>query len=221
MAWFDESNRVVQNRLDREIAKAIAHLRSRDAVVAALIDAHGPCKLDATRDYFVLMMGTVISQQLSTKAARSIYDRLFDTLGGKSRPRRRPRLRPKDILAATDQQLLGAGLSRSKVGYVRNVAAAFTSHRMGPRTFARLSDQEVVDKLTAIKGIGEWSAHMFLMFGLNRLDVFPVGDLGLRNAMVKAYGLRKNPSVKRLHRIGDAWRPYRTIGSLYLWMSYD
>jgi len=217
MAWFDENNRVAQTSgLDREIEKAMAHLRSRDAVVASLIDTYGPCKLDATRDHFQLMLGTVISQQLSTKAAQSIYNRLVQELGAGGRL-----LRPKQILAATDEQLLGVGLSRSKVAYVRNVARAFASRRMGPGSFAALSDEEVVEKLTAIKGIGEWSAHMFLIFGLSRLDVFPVGDLGLRNAIVKSYRLRKNPTLKRLHRIGDAWRPYRTIGSLYLWMTYD
>jgi len=213
MAWFDENNRIVQTRLDRDIARAMTHLRARDPVVAALIDAHGPCKLDATRDYFQLMLGTVISQQLSTKAARSIYDRLVALLGGKPRPRH--------VLEASDADLLGVGLSRSKVKYVRNVAEAFAARRMGPATFARLSDDEVIERLTAIKGIGEWSAHMFLMFGLNRLDVFPIGDLGLRNAIAKQYRLRKPPSPRRLQRIGDAWRPYRTIGSLYLWMSYD
>jgi DNA-3-methyladenine glycosylase II len=213
VAWFDENNRVAQTALDREIGVALAHLRSRDPVVAALIDVHGPCKLDATRDYFQLMLGTVISQQLSTKAARSIYYRLVEMLGGKPRPRH--------VLAASDAALLGVGLSRSKVKYVRNVAEAFASRRMGPASFARLSDDEVIGRLTAIKGIGEWSAHMFLMFGLNRLDVFPIGDLGLRNAMVRQYRLRRPPSPRRLHRIGEAWRPYRTIGSLYLWMSYD
>lgn len=218
MAWFDENNRVAQKRLDREIEKAVAHLRSRDAVVASLIEAYGPCKLDATRDYFQLMLGTVISQQLSTKAAQSIYNRLVQELGGSGRGRP---LRPKQVLAATDEQLLGVGLSRSKVAYVRNVARAFASRRMGSGNFATLSDEEVIEKLTAIKGIGEWSAHMFLIFGLNRLDVFPVGDLGLRNAIVRSYRLRKNPTLKRLHRIGDVWRPYRTIGSLYLWMTYD
>lgn len=212
MAWFDERI-MTQSRLDEEIRRASRHLRKHDPVVASIVDARGLCKMTVTRNYFQLMVGTVITQQLSTKAARSIYNRLVDTLGGKPRP--------KDVLAASEAQLRGVGLSRSKVQYVRNVAHAFSAQRMGPRTFARLSDDEVIARLTAIKGIGEWSAHMFLMFGLNRLDVFPIGDLGLRNAIVREYKLRKNPSAKRLHRIGDKWRPYRTIGSLYLWMTYD
>jgi DNA-3-methyladenine glycosylase II len=92
---------------------------------------------------------------------------------------------------------------------------------MGPKTFASLDDEAVVSRLTSIKGIGDWSSHMFLIFALNRLDVFPIGDLGLRNAMFARYRLRKNTSHKRLHRIADAWRPYRTVGTLYLWKSYD
>jgi DNA-3-methyladenine glycosylase II len=92
---------------------------------------------------------------------------------------------------------------------------------MGPKTFERMADVEVVDFLSSIKGIGEWSAHMFLIFALGRLDVFPVGDLGLRNAMANAYGLKRPPSIERLGRIGDRWRPYRTIGTWYLWESYD
>jgi DNA-3-methyladenine glycosylase II len=212
MAWFDE-NIMTQARLDREVARAIEHLRPRDPVLAELIDAHGPCKLAATTSYFQLMVGTVVTQQLSTKAARSIYNRLVHTLGGK--------VRPGAVLAASDEALRGVGLSRSKVRFVKNVAEAFKTRRMGPKTFAKLSDDEVIARLTEIKGIGEWSAHMFLMFGLNRLDVFPVGDVGLRNAIVKQYKLRKNPSAARLQRIGDAWRPYRTVGSVYLWMTYD
>jgi DNA-3-methyladenine glycosylase II len=92
---------------------------------------------------------------------------------------------------------------------------------MGPKTFARLSNEEAIERLTAIKGIGEWSAHIFLIFGLGRMDVFPIGDLGLRNAMARAYNLGGAPSQRRLHRIAERWRPYRTVGSLYLWRTYD
>lgn len=213
MAWFDQSIRERQAALDREVARATRHLRRRDPVIDRIVRAHGPCTMDASRDYFQLMVGTVVTQQLSTRAARSIYNRLTGHFGG--------RLRPKAVLEARDEDLRAVGLSRSKVLYVKNVAEAFATQRMGPKTFARLSDDEAVAKVTAIKGIGEWSAHIFLMFGLARLDVFPIGDLGLRNAIVKTYGLRRNPSMKRLQRIADAWRPYRTVGSLYLWKTYD
>jgi DNA-3-methyladenine glycosylase II len=213
MAWFDPTIREPQAALDREVARATRHLRRRDPVIAATVKAHGPVSMDASSDYFQLLVGTVVTQQLSTKAAQSIYNRLTALLGG--------RLRPARVLEARDEDLRSVGLSRSKVQYVKNVAEAFTTRRMGPRTFARLSDDEVIERLTEIKGIGEWSAHIFLMFALARLDVFPVGDLGLRNAMKRAYHLRGTPSVKRLHKIADAWRPYRTVGSLYLWKTYD
>ena len=173
MAWFDQSIRERQAALDREVARATRHLRRRDPVIAGVVKRHGTCTMDATRNYFQLMVGTVITQQLSTKAARSIYNRLIERIGAQPRP--------KHILEASDTSLRDIGLSRSKVQYVKNVAEAFTTSRMGPKTFARLSDDEVIAKLTAIKGIGEWSAHMFLMFGLCRMDVFPIGDLGLRN----------------------------------------
>ncbi len=214
MAWLDDSNTSVQTGLDRRLRAACAHLRRNDPVVAALIDHHGAYRLEATTNYFQLLLETVINQQLSTKAALSIYGRLKENLGTRS-------VRPRDIMNARESDLRSAGLSRSKVTYIRNVAEAFSQSRMGPKTFARLSDEEVVARLTSIKGIGEWSAHMFLMFALNRLDVFPIGDLGLRNAMTRRYRMRKTGSLRRFHRIADKWRPYRTVGSLYLWQSYD
>jgi len=214
MAWLDSRNEVTQAGLNREIRKACAHLGACDPVVASLIDAHGPYRLKATSNYFQVLLETIVSQQLSTKAARAIYRRLVDNLG-----RRTPG--PARVRAATDSQLLGAGLSRSKATYVRNVADAFCLRRLGPKTFGRMTDAEVVDTLVSIKGIGQWSAHMFLIFALARLDVFPIGDLGLRNAMKAQYRLRRDPSDKRLHSISDRWRPYRTVGTLYLWKSYD
>ena len=224
MAWLDEETCLGDERRrgsgveDREFRKrvddAVANLRDGDPVLAELIDRHGPCTLRPSEPYFPVIVETVISQQLSTKAAKAIYSRLLRIVG-----RKKPR--PADILKITDDQLLAIGFSRSKARYVKNAAAAFRSRRMGPRTFARMSDREVTSLLMSIEGIGEWSAHMFLIFALGRLDVFPVGDLGLRNALAGAYRLRKPPSLDRLQRIGDAWRPYRTIGTWYLWESYD
>jgi DNA-3-methyladenine glycosylase II len=160
------------------------------------------------------MVETVISQQLSTRAATAIYRRLIEAVG-----RRTPR--PVDVLRLSPNTLKQAGLSRSKIEYIRNVAEAFRSRRVGHRSFKGMTDAEVVDTLTDIKGIGEWSAHMFMIFALGRLDVFPVGDLGLRNAMGRAYRMRRPPSPKRLTQIAEAWRPYRTVGTWYLWESYD
>ncbi len=205
---------LLQKNLDRDVRAACAHLRGCDPVMATLIDRYGTYRLEARTNYFQLLMGTVVSQQLSTKAAASIYARLQENLGTKSP-------RPGDVLAAREADLRSAGLSGSKVTYIRNVAEAFAKPHMGPKSFEKRSDSEVTELLTSIKGIGEWSADMFLMFALNRMNVFPVGDLGLRNAMVRQYRMRKTGSLRRFHRIAERWQPYRTVGSLYLWQSYD
>jgi DNA-3-methyladenine glycosylase II len=225
MAWLDDDMSPPESRrpprrsagvadAGSHVGDAVATLRSRDPVLSELIDLHGPCTLTTTSPYFPVLVETVVSQQLSTKAAKAIYLRLLDEVG-----RRAPR--PADILGVPDERLRAIGFSRSKAQYVKNAADAFRARRMGPKTFERMADVEVVDFLSSIKGIGEWSAHMFLIFALGRLDVFPVGDLGLRNAMANAYGLKRPPSIERLGRIGDRWRPYRTIGTWYLWESYD
>jgi DNA-3-methyladenine glycosylase II len=223
MAWLDEETNRRETRrhpgnanaqFRKRVRGAVSQLRNGDGVLADLIDRYGPCTLRPSEPYFPVMVETVISQQLSTKAARAIYGRLLDIVGAKVP-------RPTDILSIPDDRLRAIGFSSSKTRYVKSVAAAFRSGRMGAQRFARMSDGEIVSLLTSIKGIGEWSAHMFLIFALGRLDVFPVGDLGLRNAMAGAYRLRRPPSPDRLHRIGDRWRPYRTIGTWYLWESYD
>jgi len=214
MAWLDGRNSSRVTDLDRDVRSAIRHLRRRDPVVRALIDRFGPYELRGTRNAFQVMLETIVSQQLSTHAARAIYRRVAAATGGRVPT-------ATAVLALSEAELLACGLSRSKVVYARSVAAAFSSRRFDRRSFERTGDDDVMQTLTAIKGVGEWSAHMFLIFALNRLDVFPVGDLGLRKAMAARYGLRRSARPNRYHRIADAWRPYRTIGSLYLWRSYD
>ncbi len=212
MAWLDPRGASALPK-DDPMHAALRHLR-RDGVVADLIDRHGVYEFRGTRSGFQVLLETVVSQQLSTHAARAIYGRLSAAMGGRAP-------RPQDVLALSNEQLVACGLSRSKAAYVRNVADAFHARRVVPRSLARLDDAAVMESLTAIKGIGDWSAHMFLIFALRRLDVFPIGDLGLRNAMAAQYRLRRNTPVARYHRIAEAWRPYRTVGSLYLWKSYD
>jgi DNA-3-methyladenine glycosylase II len=213
MAWLDTNTSLAGGSFRTRIAEAERYLGSRDPVLSRLIDRHGPCTLRPQTPFFPVMVETVVSQQLSTKAARSIYHRLVDTVG-----RRFPR--PVDIKRLSDDSLRAIGFSRSKTRYIKNVAELFGSRRAGPRTFDRMSDEQVMAMLTSVKGIGDWSAHMFLIFALGRLDVFPVGDLGLRKALVRTYGVRK-PTLARLEKIGDRWRPYRTVGTWYLWESYD
>lgn len=214
MAWLDENRANGGGPLFRKaIAEAESYLGSRDPVLARLIERHGPCTLEPQKQYFPVMVETVISQQLSTRAARSIYLRLIDLVG-----RKHPR--PADILRIKDAELRTIGFSKSKAQYIKEVACFFRSGRTGPRVFNAMSDEEIRAALTEVRGIGDWSAHMFLIFALGRLDVFPVGDLGLRNAMARVYKLHE-PTVERLEKIGDRWRPCRTVGTWYLWESYD
>jgi DNA-3-methyladenine glycosylase II len=215
MAWLDSRNATTPPGLARRIRAAVRHLRARDPVVAGLIARFGVYDLQTTRNHFQVMLETVISQQLSTRAAASIYRRLSEALCAGRTPR------PRDVLDAGDGVLRRAGLSRAKVRYVRSLAETFASGRARPSALARASDGEVMRRLMAIDGVGEWSAHMFLIFALARLDVFPAGDLGLRKAMAAQYGLRGTPSAARLAHIAARWRPYRTVGTLYLWQSYN
>jgi DNA-3-methyladenine glycosylase II len=213
MAWLDPRGTAASRR-DADMRVAVRHVGKNDAVVAALIRRYGSHQLTTTRSPFQVMLETVVSQQLSTTAASAIYGRLSSALGPGTP-------RPNALLRLSREELLSCGLSRSKVEYVRNVALAFEERRLDRRSFAGMDDGAVSESLTSIKGVGEWSAHMFLIFALRRLDVFPIGDLGLRNAMASQYRLRRNTPLSRYHRIADAWRPYRTVGSLYLWKSYD
>jgi DNA-3-methyladenine glycosylase II len=197
-----------------DVDAAIAHLRARDAVLGSLIERVGPYPVRAQRTLFEVMLRTIVSQQLSTKAADSIYARLATAMGAGP-------ARPEKLLALTDEELRACGLSRAKTLYVRNVALDFASKRYTHRSFAQRDDAAVMEMLTSIKGVGEWSAHIFLIFALRRPDVFPIGDLGLRKAMIQTYRLRSNTKPARLHRIADAWRPYRSVASLYMWRGLD
>lgn len=197
-----------------DFTSAVAHLRRRDAVLGALIDRVGPYEIRTNRSPFEVMLQTIVSQQLSSRAADTIYARLAAAMGGGSP-------RPARILSLTDEELRACGLSRAKTAYVRNVALDFDARGYTRRSFTKLDDQTVIEALTTIKGVGDWSAHIFLIFALQRMDVFPIGDLGLRKGMLQTYGLRANTKPARLERIAEAWRPYRTVGSLYMWRGYD
>jgi DNA-3-methyladenine glycosylase II len=213
MAWLDPRG-TAASPLDDHMHAAARHLEKSDNVVSALVRRFGVYQMRSTRSPFQVMLETVVSQQLSTHAARAIYTRLSHAMGPGTP-------RPRSLLRLSHDELIACGLSRSKAEYVRNVAAEFAARRMNGRSFAPLDDAAAIETLTSIKGVGEWSAHMFLIFALHRLDVFPIGDLGLRKAMAAQYGLRKNAPESRYHRIAEAWRPYRTVGTLYLWKSYD
>jgi DNA-3-methyladenine glycosylase II len=191
-------------------------LLRRDPVLAALIRRHGPCGLVAAQraDHFSALVRAITFQQLSTKAASTIYNRLVALM-----PEGVPT--PAGFERITDDQLRAVGLSRQKSAYLRDLCGKVTSGDVALDTLDALSDEEVISALVKVKGIGRWSAEMFLIFRLLRPDVFPVDDLGIVTAVRRAYGLRKRPTADRLRKIAEPWRPYRSIASWYLWRSLD
>ncbi len=196
-------------------------LRAADPVMADLIDRFGhPDDVRAARgrrpgDAYGALVRAIVGQQLSTKAAKSIFERLVDYFGGHTPT-------PSQLLEADPEEMrAAAGLSRAKVGFLRDLAEHVERGELELDRLDELPDEEVIEQLTAVKGIGEWSAHMFLMFHLGRPDVLPVGDQGIRNAVKAQYRLRKLPDAKRMEKIAKPWRPYRTLACLYLWSSLD
>ncbi|MCK6558074.1 DNA-3-methyladenine glycosylase 2 family protein [candidate division KSB1 bacterium] len=196
-----------------ELAAAQRHLRRADPVLAQIIDRCGSCTLQPDRRYFASLVEAILSQQLSVKAAATIHARFKDLLGGQ--------VESAGILQLTDAQIRAAGISRQKMGYLRDLSTKWQDGLLHGRRLARLTDDEVIAALTQVKGIGRWTAEMFLIFSLGRLDVLPVDDLGFRNAVKKAYRLRKLPEAKRLQQIAENWRPYRSVATWYLWQSLD
>lgn len=196
-----------------DYSAAVAHLRRADPVLAKIIAQYGPCSLRLDRRYFRLLVEAILSQQLSTKAAATITARFYDVL--------QRQIVPAAILELRDTEFRSAGVSRQKTAYLRDLAAKWRAGAINPRRFARTPDEEIIAMLTQVKGIGRWTAEMFLMFALGRPDVLPVDDLGFRNALKYAYRLRKPPDAKRVHALAEKWRPYRSIATWYLWASLD
>jgi len=198
-----------------DYTRARRMLARRDPVIRDLMRAHGPCGLaDAQHtDPFTALAHAIVSQQLSTKAAATIAGRFDALLGGAPTPAR--------MTGVSDPELRGVGLSMQKIGYLRDLCARIGSGSLPLAALDTLPDDDVIAMLTEVKGIGRWTAEMFLMFRLHRPDVLPVGDLGIVKAVQRAYGLRKAPDPKRLTKIGEPWRPYRSVACWYLWASLD
>lgn len=199
--------------------KAVAALRAADPVMARLIDEHGKVvRRDLRRerpgDAYGALLRSIVGQQLSTQAARTIYGRLTDIFGGHAPT-------PRQLLSVDPERIRAAGLSRPKVAYLRDLAQHVEEGTLELERLPDLPDEEVTAQLTAIKGLGQWTADMFLMFHLGRPDILPVGDLGIRRAAQIEYRMRKLPDPKRLERVARPWRPYRTLACLYLWSSLD
>jgi DNA-3-methyladenine glycosylase II len=200
----------------RYVAAAVRHLKHADPVLARVIARVGPCRLAAERerDEFGALADAILYQQLALKAAQTIaarFRQIYATDGRGRLPR------PEELLRTPRRKLRAAGLSRQKIGYLRDLAEKTAAGKLLLGRFARMSDEEVIANVTQVKGIGRWTAEMFLIFCLGRRDVLPVDDLGLQYGFQLAYGLRRLPSADWMTRTAEPWCPYRTIGTWYLW----
>jgi len=196
------------------IQSARRHLRAADPVMKAIIDAVGPYTLRFERDRFAMLVRSIISQQISTSAARSIRKRLQDLGGAEG-------LTAANLARFRLDELRSVGLSPQKAAYVADLSAKVNDDTVDLRRIGRLPDERVVEQLTQVKGIGRWTAQMFLIFSLGRPDVFPHDDLGVRTAIRERYGLAELPDKATSHTIAAPWRPYASVASWYCWRSLD
>jgi DNA-3-methyladenine glycosylase II len=208
--------------VDRSVsAKARKALAASDPTMAALIERVGKIDL-ATRlkrrqeerpaDAYGALLRAIVGQQLSTKAARTIYLRVLELFGGTTPS-------PEQLLEASEEDLRACGLSGRKTEYIRDLAAHVISGELELDRLEELGDEEVIEEIVAVRGLGQWTAEMFLLFHLQRPDVLSGGDLGIRKAVQIEYGLKEMPPPKRVLEIGEPWRPHRSLASLYLWES--
>jgi len=191
------------------------HLMKVDPKLSLVIKRIGPCELHgaAPKDPFVTLCKSIASQQLSLKAAATIFRRFEDLFP----PDRRPT--PERVMTLADDQIRACGFSRPKVTFIKDLASRVLDGRLDLKRLQKHSDEDVMQQLVAVKGIGRWTAEIFLMFRLGRPDILPADDIGLMNAVHRAYRLRKRPDAKKLRQMGEAWRPYRSVASWYLWQS--
>ena len=190
-------------------------LMRRDPILSEAIRRIGPCRMAERqrKDHLTALVGAIVSQQLSTKAAATIFGRFVALFPDGHIPD------AAAIAAQSDETLRSVGLSSQKVGYLRDLSARIADGRLRLDELDSLPDELVIERLTSVKGFGRWTSEMFLMFRLHRPDVLPVGDLGIVNAIQRLYRLRKRPDPKRIQRMGEAWKPYRSVACWYLWQT--
>ena len=193
--------------------KAINHLKKSDPVLAAIIEKIGPCKMQFGEPTFHSLAEAILYQQLNGKAAVTIFNRFTAAAGDP--------LTPEGIMKLSDAQMRGIGLSKQKNSYLRDLSEKTKAGLLEFERLPELSEQEVIEHLTQVKGIGVWTAHMFLMFTLRRPDILPTGDYGVQAAIKKYYGKRKWPKPAVMEKIAKPWVPYRSIACWYLWKSLD
>jgi DNA-3-methyladenine glycosylase II len=197
--------------------EAVRHLRAADPVLARLMKRAGPFAMQIRKlhDPFEALARNIVFQQLHGKAAAAIHARVVALFGGE-------KLRPEDIIAAPDERLRGAGLSAAKTAALRDLAAKTLDGTVPTLArMRRMTDEEIVERLTQVRGIGRWTVEMLLMFRLGRPDVLPVGDFAVRKGFARAYGLAESPKPKELTEYGERWRPYRSVASWYMWRAVE
>ena len=193
--------------------EAIVHLRRADPVMARIIAQVGAYRIEFRDPGFETLVKSIVYQQLNGRVASVIFGRLVQAAGG--------RLTPESILKLRPVRMRAAGLSAQKTAYIRDLARHTRDRRVIFEELAELSDDQVTERLTQVKGIGVWTVHMFLIFALRRPNVLPTGDLGIRNAVRKAYGMAEMPKPAEIETLAEPWRPYRTVASWYLWRSLE
>jgi len=192
---------------------AVRHLKKADPVLAALIDRIGPCRMEYGPPQFHSLAESIVYQQLNGKAAATIFERLAARAG-------RP-LTPQGVLRLSQGEMRSVGLSQQKSSYLRNMADLTLKGRLDFSKLHDFSDEEVIEHLTQVKGVGVWTAQMFLMFTLRRPNVLPTGDFGVKAAIKKHYRKRQMPTPAQMEKIAKSWEPYRTTACWYLWKSMD
>jgi len=197
---------------DARWAAAARHLTEVDSVLGKVIQRVGACTMSPRKDYFVTLCRAIYSQQVSMRVAEVLFQR-FKALCPSGR------VTPAAVIALlkVESNIKAAGLSRQKAIYLRDLAEHFTDNRIPIRRLAKMTDDEVIESLVAVKGVGRWTAEMFLMFVLNRPDVLPVDDLGLREGVRDVFGLPERPAPKAVTEMGERWRPYRSLATWYIW----
>jgi DNA-3-methyladenine glycosylase II len=193
--------------------KAVNHLKKSDPILRAIIERVGPCRMEFGVPEFCSLAEAIVYQQLNGKAAVTIFNR-FAALAGDP-------LTPEGILKLSDEQLRSVGLSKQKSAYLKDLAAKTAAGLLDFSRLPDLTDEQVIEHLTQVKGIGVWTAHMFLMFSLRRPNVLPTGDYGVQMAIRKHYKKRKLPKPKDMEKIAKAWEPYRSVACWYMWRSLD
>lgn len=199
--------------MSSELNKAINYLKKNDKVISKIIDNIGKCNIKPSKDYYTSLVKSIIYQQLSVKAAKTIYDRFLNELNGK--------LNPESVLNLSEIQFKRAGVSGRKQSYLIDLSRKFINREIDTNNIQKLNDEELINLLTTIRGIGRWSAEMFMIFCLNRLNVLPLEDLGFQRALKINYGLKKMPTKNKIIMLSKNWGSYRSIAVWYLWQSIN